>query len=86
MEQFEYKEIKMNYIDLLKMLKDKTFKKTYPDFGIGKKGNSYILQDEEYAFIVFESQIKVIIRFENNRTEEFNILSTLDINKYCKKK
>ena len=76
----------MNYIDLLKMLKDKTFKKTYPDFGIGKKGNSYILQDEEYAFIVFESQIKVIIRFENNRTEEFNILSTLDINKYCKKK
>ena len=86
MEQFEYQKIKMNYVDLYKKLENNSFLTTYPDFGIGKRGDSYILQEQENAFIVFRNPIKVIIKFENNRTEEFNILSTLDINKYCKKK
>ena len=83
MESFEYDKINMKYVDLFKMLDNNTFQEKYQNFGICQKGSSYTFKDTEKTFIVFRNKIKVIIKYENDRKNEFNILSTLDINKYC---
>ena len=81
---FEYQDIKINYPDLIKSLKENTFTKYY----VTRKRDFFVIRFRDIPVCIFPKKIEVTINFKDKsrNPQIFYIHSSIDLEKICKYK
>ena len=83
------KELNANtkWDEVLKDIREGTFLKNYKDYFINKKENGYHIYNKDVKDIfLFKKKVKVNIYYEKSKYEKLEILSSMEIENFIKKK